>query len=59
MGLNAEKVESADGGMDEGPNTVETQQSLEAFNAAHPLPPNALHGWDSVMAELRSLQQPR
>ena len=56
LGLNTEKVRAADGGMDEGPNTVEPQQLLEAFNAAHPLPPNALHGWDAVLAELRSLQ---
>ena len=56
LGLNVEKMKMADGGMDEGPNTIEPQQALEAYNAAHPLPPNALHGWDAVMQQLRSLQ---
>ncbi len=56
FGLNAEKVKLADGGMDESPNTTEPQQALAAFDTAHPIPADALHRWDAVMARLRSLQ---
>jgi hypothetical protein len=52
LGLNAES-------MDESADTIEPRQALEAFDAAHPLPPSALHGWDAVMGQLLSLQQPR
>ena len=59
LGLDIEHFKSPGGDVDESANTVEPQQALEAFNAAHPLPTDALHGWDAVMAGLRAQQQPR
>ena len=41
-----------DGRIDEAPNTVEPDEALHAFDAAHPMPARALHGWDAVKAAL-------
>ncbi len=57
LGLSIDAVKSPNGDMDESVNTIEPQQALEAFNAAHPLPSDALHGWDVVMAGLKTQQR--
>jgi hypothetical protein len=56
LGLHANGVMAPDGKIDESANTVAPRQALEAFDAAHPLPPGALDGWDAVRAGLKGLQ---
>jgi dienelactone hydrolase len=57
LGLPIERVMAPDGSIDESPNTIEPMAAMRAFDAAHPLPVDALQGWDAVMAGLRRLQQ--
>ncbi len=56
LGLKTDGLTAADGTVDESANTTEPREALEAFDAAHALPADALRGWDAVMGRLRSLQ---
>jgi uncharacterized protein len=50
--LAREKVALPYGRVDESPNTVEPDDNLRAFDAVHPMPPRAVHGWNAVQAAL-------
>jgi dienelactone hydrolase len=50
--LAHEGVALPEGRMDETPNTIEPDETLRAFDTAHPMPARALHGWDAVKAAL-------
>jgi hypothetical protein len=52
LGLAREAVALPDGRIDEAPNTIEPDETLHAFDTAHPMPVRALHGWDAVKAAL-------
>ena len=53
--LPLERVTTADGKIDETPNTVESAETMRAFDATHPMPERALQGWDAVMAAFDAL----
>lgn len=57
LALDLTRVTSVDGRIDESPNTIEPREAMLAFDAAHPLPANALQGWDTIMAALRAAQR--
>ncbi|MCX5759757.1 MAG: acetylxylan esterase [Candidatus Hydrogenedentes bacterium] len=58
LGLSLQGVALPDGTIDESPNTMEAIDAMRAFDATHPMPGNALHDWEAVTAELRTLQHP-
>jgi predicted alpha/beta-hydrolase family hydrolase len=53
LGLDLAAVTDASGRVDESPSKVLTRAELAAFDAANPLPANALKGDDAVAALLR------
>jgi uncharacterized protein len=57
LGLQLGRLAPKDARVDEAPNTVFPRADLESFDASHPLPPNALKGWDAVVAALKALQK--
>ena len=57
FGLNLGAVLAADGTFDEKPVTIEKATTLHVFDAAHPIPANALHDAPAIAAVLKSLQK--
>lgn len=52
LNLPLNRVLGPNGAIDETPNVMETREAMSAFNDAHPLPNDALRGWDAVVAAL-------
>ena len=52
FGLNADAL-------NEDSDTILPRNALEFFDAAHPMPASALHGWDAVIRQLHTLQSER
>lgn len=53
--LSLNRVAGREGQTDETPNTVETPETMRATDQTHPLPADALKGWEAVRAKLLSL----